>query len=137
MIIKLIVAGGRDFFDEEWMERELYQYCVNNVISADDIELVCGKAKGADSTAETIFLEHGLPVKSFIPNWKDVSNCEPWQIGSNQYGKYNKVAGMHRNHAMGDYATHLLAFWDGRSKGTKDMIDYMYKLGKPVEVVRY
>ena len=34
----------------------------------------------------------------------------------------NKRAGMVRNGIMADLATHLLAFWDGESPGTKDMI---------------
>lgn len=36
---------------------------------------------------------------------------------------------------MGDYADELIAFWDGKSTGTKDMIEYMQKLKKPVEVI--
>lgn len=35
-----------------------------------------------------------------------------------------KIAGMKRNHEMGDVATHLVSFWDCVSKGTKDMMDY-------------
>ena len=38
---------------------------------------------------------------------------------------------------MGDYADYLLAFWDGASKGTKDMIDYMKKIGKHGKVIIY
>ena len=38
---------------------------------------------------------------------------------------------------MGDYADFLVAFWDGKSKGTKDMIDYMQKLGKHGTVIKY
>lgn len=36
-----------------------------------------------------------------------------------------------------DYATHLVAFWDEKSRGTKDMIDYATKKGLEVKVVRY
>ena len=36
---------------------------------------------------------------------------------------------------MGDYADSLIAFWDGKSPGTKDMIEYMRKQNKYVEVV--
>ena len=36
---------------------------------------------------------------------------------------------------MGDFADILLAIWDGKSRGTKQMIDYMKSLGKPVHVV--
>ena len=38
---------------------------------------------------------------------------------------------------MGDYADYLVAFWDGKSRGTKDMINYMKGLGKHGKVVLY
>lgn len=62
---------------------------------------------------------------------------EPCIAKSNQYGEYNALAGMNRNHSMGDSATHLLAFWDGKSKGTQDMIEYMTRIGKSVKVINY
>ena len=63
----------------------------------------------------------GYSLKYFYPNWE----------------KYGKSAGIIRNHEMGDYADYLLAFWDGTSKGTKDMIDYMKKIGKHGKVIIY
>lgn len=65
--------------------------------------------------------EFGYSLKYFYPNWE----------------KYGKSAGIIRNHEMGDYADYLLAFWDGTSKGTKDMIDYMKKIGKHGKVIIY
>lgn len=38
---------------------------------------------------------------------------------------------------MGDYADYLIAFWDGKSSGTKDMINYMQQLGKNGKVVLF
>jgi hypothetical protein len=40
------------------------------------------------------------------------------------WNEYGKRAGMLRNHEMGDIATHLVVFWDKKSSGTKDMLDY-------------
>ena len=31
----------------------------------------------------------------------------------------------------------LLAFWDGQSRGTKQMIEYMRSLNKPVHIIHY
>ena len=38
---------------------------------------------------------------------------------------------------MAKAADGLVAFWDGKSKGTKHMIDIMTKAGKQVRVVMY
>jgi hypothetical protein len=54
------------------------------------------------------------------PNGMD-DDCQLLPALWNEYGKR---AGMLRNHEMGDIATHLVAFWDKKSSGTKDMIDY-------------
>jgi hypothetical protein len=36
---------------------------------------------------------------------------------------------------MGVNGTHLIAFWDGKSRGTKNMIETMKKMNKPVRVI--
>ena len=38
---------------------------------------------------------------------------------------------------MADYADALIAFWDGKSKGTKHMIDLAEKQGLKIKVVKY
>ena len=38
---------------------------------------------------------------------------------------------------MGDYADYLIAFWDGKSKGTLDMINYMQQLGKHGTIIKF
>lgn len=52
----------------------------------------------------------------------DMEDC--CQLLPALWNEYGKRAGMLRNHEMGDIATHLVAFWDKKSRGTKDMIDY-------------
>jgi hypothetical protein len=132
--MKIIIAGGRDFNDEVYMADMLRQ-----LIESGDIEgtpeLVCGMAKGADLLAKKVFDKKGLVVHERPANWKDMS--KPCMVRHNAYGEYNALAGMKRNHAMGDEAMLLMAFWDKKSKGTKDMIDYMRKLGKPAHVFHY
>lgn len=113
--MKLIIAGGRDFNDLQKMKENVPWHQIT--------ELVCGEARGADTLGKKYLLENNfnIPIKSFIPDWD----------------KDGKAAGHIRNRQMGDYADALIAFWDGESKGTKGMIDYMKKLGKPVKVVYY
>ena len=56
---------------------------------------------------------------------------------------YGKSAGFRRNIEMADYAIAdnsrgiLLAFWDGKSKGTKHMIDIANKYKMEVNIVYY
>ena len=38
---------------------------------------------------------------------------------------------------MAEYADYLIAFWDGKSRGTRNMIEIMKKLGKHGEVYYY
>ena len=38
---------------------------------------------------------------------------------------------------MAEYADYLITFWDGESRGARNMIETMKKLGKHGEVIRY
>ena len=119
--MKLIVAGGRDFTDSSRMDAELKNLVLNGTLP-DDVELVCGMARGTDITGFNLWYYHyKLPIHKFPADWKS----EP------------RRAGFIRNEDMGDVADVLVAFWDGASRGTKHMIDYMTKLGKPVFIFRY
>lgn len=122
-MIKIIVAGGRDFDNYKLLEEEICLYLLHFPVffdGNDQVEFVLGGAKGADSLGERFADEYGFKKKMFIPDWS---------IG--------KKAGILRNHEMGNYANHLIAFWDGVSRGTKDMIDYATKKGLAIKVVRY
>lgn len=131
--MKVIVAGGRDFFDEERMTFELEQLYKAGKLG-EKPELVCGMARGADLLAKTIFEAAGFVVHKRPADWKDMS--EPCVRKINKYGEYNALAGMKRNHAMGDEGDVLVAFYSN-TKGTKDMIDYMHSLNKPKYVFNY
>ena len=112
---KIIVAGSRNFNNYILLSEKLCKY-------KDEIkEIVCGEAKGADTLGKNWAIQHNIPVKSFPADWQ----------------QYGSAAGYIRNHQMGDYADGLIAFWDGMSSGTKDMIDYMEKLGKLCIVIPF
>ena len=118
--MKLIIAGGRDFNDAILLEKEV-RLLISNGLIPRDFELVCGMAKGADLTAYNVCKKKGTVVHKFPANWD----------------MYGRSAGHRRNREMGDYSDALLAFWDGKSPGTKGMIEYMRKLQKPTYVVGY
>jgi hypothetical protein len=54
-----------------------------------------------------------------------------------QWDKYGKSAGFRRNEQMAKIADALIAFWDGKSHGTKHMIDIMNEKNLQVKVVEY
>jgi ribA/ribD-fused uncharacterized protein len=118
--VQLIIAGGRDFTNSDLM-RERLQAMEELGLFPNGVELICGMAKGADNTGFDIFHKAGLTIHAYHPDWDGLG----------------KRAGFVRNAQMGDDADMALIFWDGQSKGTKHMIDYMEKLGKPVYIVRY
>lgn len=118
-MIKVIVAGGRDFDDAKMLSEKLYNFAMPYNVS--DIEWVTGKARGADTLGEMWAREAGAPVKEFPADWD----------------RYGKAAGYIRNEQMAKYADVLIAFWDGESKGTKHMIDLARKHGLEVHIYTY
>ena len=133
-MFKVIIAGGRDFTDQT-----LCNKICDKVLSKHlpaNIEVVCGKAKGADTCGEIWAKSRGIKVKEMPADWNNL-NTTPCRVKDNGYGPYNALAGTARNHAMGDYSDALLAIWDESSKGTKDMINYSIKLGLKVLIFDY
>ena len=57
--------------------------------------------------------------------------CEKYPA---DWDKYGKSAGYRRNEQMADNADSLIALWDGRSRGTKHMIDIAHRKGLKVYV---
>ena len=115
--MNVIVAGSRDFNKYDLLCDKLDFF----LSEQSDIQIVCGEARGADSLGKRYAKEHGYDVLSFPAEWS----------------KYGKSAGYRRNQAMAEAADALVAFWDGSSKGTANMIEIMKKNGKPVRVIRY
>lgn len=82
--------------------------------------IVSGGAKGADTYAREFARRKGLKLIEFFPN----------------YEKYGRCAPLERNKLIVDECDCVLAFWDGKSKGTKCTLDYAKEMGKPVTIVR-
>lgn len=65
----------------------------------------------------------------------------PFTIFPAEWSKYGKSAGMIRNKQMLQYALGtkpvIIAFWDGKSRGTENMIEQGQEAGAEVIVVEY
>ena len=90
------------------------------------LEILSGGAKGADFLAETYAKINNIPFKLFEAE-QDNLKATPCLIRIKDGKKYNALAGLNRNKLLVDYSDYVIAFWDGKSKGTKDSIDYAKK----------
>lgn len=81
--------------------------------------IVSGGAVGADTYAREFARKKGLKLIEFFPD----------------YEKYGRGAPLERNKLIVEECDCLLAFWDGKSRGTKYTLDYAKERNKPIKVV--
>ena len=115
---RVCVAGGRDFDKYavvDWVLTSRYGHEPGSWI------VVSGGARGADSLGERFAREYGLAIERYPADWKTHGN----------------QAGPIRNAQMAEAADELVAFWNGFSRGTANMIEQMLTRGKPVHVFDY
>lgn len=108
-MIGVIIAGTRTFDDYELLKEKCDKWLKYG--HPNDLVILSGGAKGADKLGERYAKERNLNLEIYPANWE----------------KYGKSAGIKRNIQMGNNADILIAFWDGKSRGTKHMIDYANK----------
>ena len=113
--MKIAIVGGRDFNDYELLSEHMTPFHTK----CDTV--MCGEAKGADTLGKQWAEENYIDVKSFPADWD----------------KYGKAAGPIRNREMVQESDFIVAFWDGKSRGTKNTIDNCLELKKNVMVVFY
>jgi len=99
--LKTIIAGSRSIGSYAWIAEK-----VDNVDFTISV-VFCGLAYGVDLLGERYAKLRGIPVEYFPADWD----------------KYGRKAGYLRNIEMADKADALIAFWDGKSKGTRGMIN--------------
>ena len=119
-MLKVIIAGGRDFTDTQYAADSLVKLVEENMLP-DTFTVISGNARGADKVGEYLAKLWDLPLEIYPADW-------------NQHGK---SAGYIRNKQMADIADMLVAFWDGKSRGTAHMINTMKQQHKPVFVFYY
>ncbi|MBQ8133857.1 MAG: DUF2493 domain-containing protein [Clostridia bacterium] len=98
--------------------RSLYINNLNQYLPKEITEIVSGGAKGIDTSAKNYAEKNNIKLKEFLPNYK----------------QYGKSAPLKRNIEIIQYADLVIAFWDGKSKGTKFVIDNCQKMNVPVNI---
>jgi len=125
--VRMVVAGTRgDYYQgffRKTMNTILKELMERENLHRDDIEIVSGMAReGADYYA-VLYAEHNkFPLKECWAKWDDLKAPGARIKLDNRGNEYNANAGFDRNTEMAKYGTHLIAFWDGRSRGTEHMI---------------
>ena len=106
--MKIAVVGSRDSTVED-----IGKY----ILDCD--EIVSGGARGVDSSAADYARRNGIKLTEFLPD----------------YERYGRAAPIVRNRLIVDYSDAVIAFWNGRSKGTLSVIKYAEKAGKECKVI--
>lgn len=117
-MFRVIIAGSRDFSNYELL-RQYADYILSKI--PEEIEIVSGGASGADALGERYARERGYRIRRFPAEWE----------------RYGLKAGPLRNREMAKYADALIAYWDGISRGTKNMIDEATARGLKIRIKRY
>ena len=92
---------------------------LGDYLPAETTEIISGGAKGVDTSARQYAFEHHIPLIEFLPD----------------YERYGRAAPLKRNITIIENADWVLAFWDGKSHGTKFVIENCQKRGVPIEVI--
>jgi hypothetical protein len=98
--MKIAVIGSRKFNDYLLLKSELDK--IPNIET-----IISGGAKGADILAEQYAIENNIELIVFKADW----------------ARYGRAAGPIRNKEIINASDYVVAFWDGKSKGTLSSIN--------------
>ena len=126
--LRIIIAGSRDFNDYNLLKTSIKNILKDaSLVGINKIKIISGTARGSDKLGERFAKQFKLEVVKFPADWD----------------RFGKRAGYIRNEEMAKYSVAdnnygmLVAFWDGKSRGTKHMIDLAKKHGLEVHVIRF
>jgi len=111
--MKVGIIGSRNFKDYKYLSEKL------DDIKSEVKVVISGGAPGADKLAEKWAIEHKKLLTIYPADWINLGNC----------------AGFIRNADIVKNSDMIIAFWDGKSKGTKHTIDLAKKMGKQCKII--
>lgn len=129
MKTNIIIAGTRTYNNYAELKQACSDYVAHlikdGVATKEEITILSGMAPGTDKLGAKFAKEAGLYLVTFAADW-DTNG---------------KAAGPLRNEQMAKYAAGangiLLAFWDGKGKGTNNMIELAEKYKMEIFITLY
>lgn len=117
---RVIIAGSSGFDDYTLFENKCNHF-LSEKIKTHNIIILSGTSYRISSIINWYSYEHNLITIPFDAEW----------------GKYGQCAGNISNEKMINCADAVIAFWDGKSKFTKNLIDMAKSKGLPTVVVKF
>lgn len=114
---RVVIAGYRNYNNYDEAKRYI-DFCLSNIRNENNIIIVSGCASGADAIGERYANENGFKVEKYPADWKNLG----------------RSAGPKRNKQMAEISDYVICFWDGKSKGTRSMIEYAEEYNKPIKI---
>lgn len=106
--MKVAVVGSRN------LDFDIPEHC----IPKETTQIISGGCRGIDVKAREYAYKHSIQIVEIVPD----------------YDKYGRSAPIVRNKIIVAKADLVVAFWDGKSRGTKFVIDYCREKDKPVHI---
>ena len=106
--MKTAVIGSRSLFIED----------IGEYLPEKTTEILSGGARGVDTCAKNYATKQGIKITEILPDYK----------------KYGRAAPIKRNIEIIEKADAVVAFWDGKSKGTEFVINHCKKHNKTVKI---
>lgn len=121
--LRIVIAGSRNFNEALYLElmKPKLQKFIKDIKEEYNPIIISGCAAGADIYGERFGLEHMIPIERYPAEWD----------------KYGRGAGYIRNKQMAEISDVVLVFWDGKSKGSKHMINLAKEMKKPFKVITF
>lgn len=122
-MFRVIICGSREFDDYEFLRDKCDKILSRKAADpTEEIVIVSGCAKGADTLGERYASERGYQVLRYPAQWD----------------KYGKSAGYRRNKEMAEVSNACIAFLSltSENRGTKNMISTALKMNLLVREVK-
>lgn len=114
--LRIVIAGSRTFDDMRYMRE-----CLDEALSGVNAVVLSGAAMGADQMGERYAVARGWKVERYPADWN----------------RFGNSAGMIRNKEMLDKCDAVVVFWDGKSRGTANMIEIARGANKLLDVFTF
>jgi len=118
------VVGGRDFNDKIKFYEAMVWHIAEHDYGWEDVVIVSGGATGVDTMAEQF-------AHKFCSEKPVIYRPDPSIIEARGFA----VAAKERNQLIVNRSDYIIAFWDGKSRGTRDTINRAAKAKKPVIII--